>query len=367
MSSSRYTSTARLLLLAAALVTLLSGYRVAEAGRRIGIVQFVNYSEANEAADTLMPMITRQLEARGFEIAPHDTLRNLMRHQRIRMIGMLTTADAVYLSNALGLDYLITGSIDFYQSQANPEVGLSVRIFDCRQGQVIWAASLAATGQDFAGLFGIGRITMVSPLATKVVDRLFDDCPFKEAKVSGESLALATVTTNKDGLDGRVAIISLDNRSSYLHAGDIVANILLSQLRQNGYQVAEPGDVSAALAELRSIPRGELSLQDVMQLRDKLKVALIVTGTVYQFQSGAGGSESVPQIEIGMRLIEAADGKVVSSTSSSRKGDDSELLFGTGIHYSLGKLAADGLRSGWQKLLKERAKRLTIANQTRGK
>jgi hypothetical protein len=123
--------------------------------------------------------------------------------------------------------------------------------------------------------------------------------------------------------------------------------------------------VAATLAKLRSLPRGEISAEEISQLKEELQVDLIVTGTVYRFVPGRGrSSESPPQVEMGLRLINAADGKVLASVSSTCAGDDSEGPFGVGICYSLGKLTQKSFVNAWKQLLKQNEKRLTVVTRS---
>ena len=367
----RLIKTALLVSIAAILPTVSAFADDSTAKARVGIVPFSNYTGSGEATDSLLPLIELQVSTHGFDIVPHDTLRSLMRQGRIRMVGSVTSKDAGLLSSALCLDYLITGSLDFYEPHGNPEVGISVRVFDCRRMRVAWANSYAATGDDYAGLFGIGRIKTVSPLARRVADALFADFPsasdITPASHADDSTAAGTGKESYGNLfRDRIAIIPFDNNSEYLRAGDVSSGILLSYLVKQGYQVVEPGDVMAALAELRSVPRGELSIQEAVQLHNKLDVSLIVTGSVYRFITASGAaSESVPEIEASLRLIDALTGRVVSSVSSLRRGNDSETIFGAGIQRALGRVTLDVLGRNWKTLVKERARHLALADKPR--
>jgi len=49
---------------------------------RIGVIPFANFTGSNEAADSVLPLINKQLAARNFELVPHDSLRNIMRATR---------------------------------------------------------------------------------------------------------------------------------------------------------------------------------------------------------------------------------------------------------------------------------------------
>jgi len=287
-----------------------------------------------------------------------------MRARRIRMTGAIDAGSALQLRETLGVDLLLTGSIDFYSTTENPEVGLSLRLYDCIQQRLVWTISAVASGEDYAGLFGIGRITSAPILANRIVNGIFEQFPLR--KDGTMSVSLQRVAANRTNAmvkaAARIAIVTFDNLSEQQRAGDIASVLLMSELWRQGYEVVEPGEVAATLAELRSLPRGKISEEEISRLKEELRVDLIVTGTIYRFVSGRGNSsESPPQIEMGLRLIDASDGKVLASVSSTRAGDDSEGPFGVSRYYSLGKLTQKSLENAWRKLLKQSEKRLTVA------
>jgi TolB-like protein len=327
---------------------------------KVGVIPFANFTGSNEAADSVLPLINKQLAERNIALVPRDSLRNTMRSRRIRMTGAIDTRSATQLREALGVDLLLTGSIDFYSKDDNPEVGLSLRLYDCKEQRLIWTKSVAASGEDYAGLFGIGRITSAPIIASRVVDKIFDRFPFAgdgTLSVDREDYTMKAST--------RIAIVTLDNLTEQQRSGDISSILLLSELSQQGYEVVEPGEVAAILAELRSLPRGKISTEEISRLRDALQVDLIVTGTIYRLEPGRGrNSESPPHVEMGLRLIDATNGKVLGAVSSTRAGNDSEGPFGIGRCHSLGKLIQKGFVNAWQQLLKQSEKRLTLVTRS---
>ena|GEM_PF-1473723 len=334
---------------------------------KVGVIPFANFTGSNEAADSVLPLINKQLAARNVELIPRDSLRSIMRARRIRMTGAIDARNGLQLRETLGVDLLLTGSIDFYSTLENPEVGLSLRLYDCVQQRLVWTISVAASGEDYAGLFGIGRITSAPILAERVVNKIFDQFPLGRDGTTA-NLPLHVTINPTDSVRRaftRIAIVTLDNFAEQQRSGDIASVLLLSELWRQGHEVVEPGEVATTLAELRSIPRGEISAEEISRLRKKLQVDLIVTGTIYRFVPGSGrSSESSPQVEMGLRLINAADGKVLASVSSTRVGDDSEGAFGVGRCYSLGKLTQKSFVNAWQQLLIQSEKRRTVVMRT---
>lgn len=316
----------------------------------IAAIPFANFTGSNQAADSLLPLIEKQIAALEVSLIPKDSLRNIMRAGRIRLTGAFDGDAASQLQKALNVDLLLTGSIDFYRPKANPEIGLSLRLYDCLQQRLVWSRSVAASGEDFAGLFGVGRITSITLLAQRVVADAFNQLPTTRHDLMSYSNEIVANVK-------RVAVVELDNVTDQPHSGRILSTLLLSQLWQQGFDVVEPGEVTAAMNQLRTSPRGAVSAEEIAQLRRSLQVDWIVTGSVYRLSTATEGAETTPFLEIGLRIIDAATGRVVASVTSTRTGNDSEGLFGAGRCYSLGKVAQRCLIDSWQKLTKQAEKR----------
>lgn len=323
----------------------------------IAVIPFANFTGSNQAADSLLPMIEAQIAGLDVTVVSKDTLRSIMRAGRIRLAGAIDSNAASQLRQALNVDLLLTGSIDFYRPKTNPEIGLSLRLYDCLQQRLVWSRSVAASGEDFAGLFGIGRITSITLLAQRVVADAFKQLPTTR-------LDLASSSDERDANVKRVAVVELDNVTDQPHSGRILSALLLSQLWQQGFDIVEPGEVTAAMNQLRTSPRGAVSAEEIAQLRSKLQVDWIVTGSVYRLSSAAEGAATTPFLEIGLRMIEAETGRVAASVTSTRTGNDSEGLFGAGRCYSLGKVAQRCLLDSWKELTRQAEKRSAIAGRS---
>lgn len=329
---------------------------------RIGIVPFANYTGSYEATDSIVGRITAQMALRNLDLIPHDSLRKVMRSQRLRMTGAIDSRYAARLRELIGVDLLLTGAIDIYTPQENPEVGVTLRLFDCRTSRIVWASGVAVSGADFAGAFGIGRTKSISALSTRAINQLFEQFPLDRNGLERIAPTVSAAPRNTDqpavAAGARVVVIPFDNFSDQQHAGDIASDLFLVELWRRGFCPVEPGDITAALTELRTLPRGEISAEAAAYLRDKFQADVIATGSIYQFVPGRGAlGESLPQLELGLRLIDAATGKLLAAVSSTRAGDDSELFFGAGRCYSIGKLTEKGLRDDWKRLSKQGDKR----------
>jgi cell division septation protein DedD/TolB-like protein len=313
---------------------------------KLGVLLFPNLTGTSRAVETIMPHIYEELDSRGVVYTDHATLRPTLRKHRIRFGGGIGAEDARYIQSEAGVTYLLLGSLDMFKTEDNPEVAVSVRLLEIERMSVFAGASAAATGEDFAGLFGVGRVTSVEELAGRVVARVFEHL----------DEVVAEIERNRERRGGRpkVAVVSLDDMSGTAHAGDIMSSILVSELVRAGFSVVEPGMVTEVFRKNRRVFRGGIDYPTLRRLREDLKIDFLLTGEVETFRAAVGAIEHArPSLAFGARLIAGRDGRLLMTFDESRNGDDSETVFRLGRFHSLGRLAQDSAR----KLVREVEKR----------
>ncbi len=300
----------------------------------LAVVPFANYTGHNEAVSVVMPRLYHMIAESGVAYVSDRDLRPVLRRFRIRSVGMIGREDAQTIREHEGVTFLLVGSLDVYRAEENPEVGLSVRIVDTRDMAIIKASSAAATGEDFAGLFGIGQVSSIYTLTDRVLDRLFEEL--------GPSLVDRTAATGSEPPDIRVALIPFDNASDHAYAGHVVTHVLLSELVRCGYAVLEPGIVNQLLLDERVQARGALDLAFLGALGRKFDATFVVTGTVDRYRPESGGGDGTPpELAYGARLLDAASGRLVMAYEEEIDGAASETLFGMGRRHSIGTLARE--------------------------
>ncbi len=313
-------------------------------------VPIANHSESIEAEELVKKVIFEKFEHRGVNFIDPDTLRNIMRSHRLRLIGVIDSASADLIAAETGAHLVITGSIGLYLEQDNPEVCLSLQAYDCRSHRLIWAASEATTGEDEAGIFGLGRVSDANELLSATAAKLVDAAP----DFAASSIQQKAVKKRDRDLSalGRLAVFPIDNNTTIAGASALATSALIQELWRRGYDVLSPGEVVALQARLTadlSVGAADTALFILMQER---AVAAAVTGIVTKFV-GVRSSEAeiMPEIEISLRLIDPTDGMVIASITIEKSGSDSETLFGAGRLLSVGKLTQRAVAAGWNGLL----------------
>jgi hypothetical protein len=316
----------------------------------IAVLPFANFTGRTDAVTRMMPEIYRHLAASGLPVVTAEELRPVLRRHRIRTAGQIGVEDARILGEELAARALVLGSLDFYQDTGSPEAGLSVRIVDIASMTVISAASAASTGDDFAGLFGLGRIDSIERLVPRVVDELFVDLRV--------GAAVERVPAAPRSGCARVALVPFDNRSEMPYAGAIVTNILLSSLFADNYVLLEPGAAYEHFVSLRVMPRGEIDLASLISLGERFDLCMVVTGDVDRYHLAAGESDAAqPELDLGARILDARSGQLLAAFDDERGGRDGERVFQMGRCRSLGQLTERSLRGLIERIDEERVGR----------
>ncbi len=313
----------------------------------IAVLPFANYSGNADAQQVGDSLILRFLNEQGWTVIPRDSLRQILRKHRIRAKNGISAEQVAVISAELSVDCLLIGSFDIYDDKEIPETAVSFRIIDCENQRLIAAASSAASGEDYAGLFGMGRITSIIDLNRKVITRAFADL---------NPTRIMSLKADPDILSAkRIAVVPFDNFSPDRNAGDIISSILISELIRAGWDVILPGDIFQLSRSQNRVTRGEIDLDLMRGLAEKLKADYVITGSVFDFASGTAGVDgSTPKIELNGRLIDSRTGRILSIAEIGSRGTDSELLFRSGTCYSLGKLAQKNIRNLRKKIAGER-------------
>lgn len=142
------------------------------------LLPFANYSEAPQSAERVEAMTETLLRMRGlsrlvtYAAQPADDRKDL----RAALVadGQRDATRAIAWAKAQGFVYGVSGSVEEwrYKSglEAEPAVGISVRVTDLSNDKVIWSASGTDTGPAHEA---------VSGTALRLMDRLLSGLEFR--------------------------------------------------------------------------------------------------------------------------------------------------------------------------------------------
>ena len=147
----------------------------------VAVLPFRNESTRRNAGEILALHFTRELSNTGkLEVVESGELRQVLLRSRTIMEGGLSLPQADILHSALDVDFVLTGIVmeyqDFVGGDGNPKVEFSMRAFDMKSRQIVWASYSYNEGDDGVFFFNIGRMNtahqMASGMVRSVVERI---------------------------------------------------------------------------------------------------------------------------------------------------------------------------------------------------
>ncbi len=117
------------------------------------------------------------LNKKKLDLVNKNELEQFFIKRRIRNIGSIGRATVRELGKALGAEAIIIGSINELSGDKNPKVDISVQMIDTLDSSIIWMNSVSISGDDFATVFGLGKIKSIEKLVEIATKDLFKGLP----------------------------------------------------------------------------------------------------------------------------------------------------------------------------------------------
>ena len=119
----------------------------------------------------------------------------------------------------------------------------------------------------------------------------------------------------------RVAVLPLDNLTNERFAGDVVRQVVISELLASGLvDVVVPGEVMSALEKMGPRSIGSLNAEQIKALGNALKVQAFILGSVEKFGEVRTGNISAPEISITLMMADASSGTIIWSVTRTTGG-----------------------------------------------
>ncbi len=123
------------------------------------------------------------------------------------------------------------------------------------------------------------------------------------------------------GFIKRIAVLPMDNLTGDRYAGDVVRQVVISELLASGLaDVVVPGEVVAALDKMGPKSISALTTEQLKALGNTLKVQAFVLGSVEKFGEVRVGNVSAPEISITLMLADAGSGSIIWSATRTTGG-----------------------------------------------
>jgi TolB-like protein len=235
---------------------------------------------------------------------------------RVRATGYISKDMARKLGEELNVKAVLVGCINSFYTGENPQIGFSARLIDTLNGDIIWANHASATGEDFTGILGLGRVKTIDKLASNVLDKLLESFgitpPYKEKEATY-----------------RIAVMPFQNKSKIKDAGMIATYMFIVKLFET--KRLEPlsyGDVRSLVVDLRVRGKGEINYKNMKAISESSGVDGILVGTVELYKEGEGTAP--PEAVISARLINARTDRILWYDSYQYRGDEGIFILDWG-------------------------------------
>jgi TolB-like protein len=145
----------------------------------ISILPFENLSESPVATKIISELIKKELKnSERIFVTTEDAVDEFLAKRRIRYTGGVTRLAVREMGKALGVNAVLVGTINqFSEGNGRINVAVTARLVNTVDGSIIWANTVSYTERDFVGLLGLGLITSVDSLSSRVVKDLVKGIP----------------------------------------------------------------------------------------------------------------------------------------------------------------------------------------------
>lgn len=119
----------------------------------------------------------------------------------------------------------------------------------------------------------------------------------------------------------RIAVMPLDNLTNEKFAGDIVRQVVISEILASGLiDVIVPGEVMSVVNDLGIKTVTALSAGQIKSLGKALGVEAVILGSVEEYGTVKLGSVNAPQVTITLMMADTSTGFIVWSITKTRGG-----------------------------------------------
>jgi TolB-like protein len=281
--------------------------------KKLVILPFENFTGMKEAVPLVMPVVTYILEQNGMDIADSQALDSFLCDKRVRSTGYVPEDLAREIGEKFRVDHILVGSVISFSPGENPKFGIAARLINTSDGSIIWADYSSATGDDFTGILGLGKVQEMSDLVLKIVDRLF--------------LSFSTRPPDKEiESTYKIAVMPFLNKSKFRNGGMIAMYLFLTGFFKNeGFVPIEFGGIRKSIVENTVRYSGELDYENIQRISESLGADVILVGTVDDYSAGSQRS-SPPEVSITARLLDARKNRVLWFNKYRMNGKDDIIV-----------------------------------------
>lgn len=266
-------------------------------------------------------------------LVPAERTRDALRERRLRAPDNAGADELRGVAAELGADWLVIAAVHDAPEGLVPDLTLSARLYDGRNGRTVWSGVVGRSGLDGSRLLGLGAVETMEALAPLAVAEL--TAPLFAAMDGRSPIAPRAA----GGASERVAVVPFGalGFAEGVEVAVQATETMRALLGEAGRPLAEPGCVGAAMRGPGGVRWGELDQPAREKMRADCAATLLVTGGVERWEISGSGVAPEPVVAVAVRLLDAASGRILWTGSLESGGWAREGWFGYGRVYSRGR------------------------------
>jgi TolB-like protein len=142
--------------------------------KKVAVMPFEDFTSDEYAGEKIRRVVITELLLRGIDVVEPGEVTRVLKDSSAKSLSSVKAADMQSIGKALGVDGVITGSVEAFGmskgiSVTYPEVSIHLILLDVSSGNIIWSVQYTAGGASFwTRHFGSEGITL-SEAARKAV------------------------------------------------------------------------------------------------------------------------------------------------------------------------------------------------------
>ena len=130
----------------------------------------------------------------------------------------------------------------------------------------------------------------------------------------------------------RIAVLPFVSETDYPLADTIAYRVFMGELVQTGrFDLAQEGDVREVFRHMRIWPDQQPHIEQIKILGDRLRVGLIITGTVVEMDEVPMANVVNPVIALSLRIVDPLSGETLWHTYHRREGEHYRKVMHFGV------------------------------------
>lgn len=320
----------------------------------IAIMPFANLSSDSLASDKFRRVMEHSLWNAGYNsFTPTHLIEAYLDSQEVSLKGMEAPDFLTQMAENLHCKAALFCTVHDYSTQrtmfgVDPVVSVSIRLFDCLKGELIFQKTLNHSGLRHASLFGINRIYSLTDLAHRVASNAVN---LAFVRNPGLSSLLQDHQHNRnlpqpesqDGLDTnpsglRLAVLPPINYSAAGPASKMMEELLNCHLfNETDHTLLPSADVSLALLKSRIRDINAMSPGQIQDLCRLMNADVLVYSNIIEFEDNPDKPNN-----IGVVLsLAGRDGVLFYKTTRARGSMDYKGIFAGREVNSMSRIMSD--------------------------